>query len=342
MLVSIIIPTYNAENFIVDTLTQLTSVTENYQIVIVDDGSSDQTVSFIQEYCRSNPTEPVKLIQQKNQGVSVARNTGIKEADGEFLVFCDADDKLCIDFIQIVSQYQDMADVILWRYSVLHNGTEIIPQKMVNQEVLTGQQAFTQYLYKECYVRMGSFAVKKELLEKKDIFFTPDCRFAEDLEFIFKMLYCSTKIQYDSKVYYQYIKRNGSSIYSYNIRRFDAPLAIDRVINFIKTDKHNLEIKEELDFLSGEFYLKHYFYSLDSCLQHLKLWDYYSFIISYTNAYRELDQNVQKKVRKVTFKKIDYSGKRIRLMKISIRVYVVTMLLNHTIKSRRTTMKSQP
>ena len=335
MPVSIIIPTYNAEKYIEDMLQELHHVKSDHEIIIVDDGSKDSTVLIIKKYLEQHSDASIRLIQQENQGVSVARNNGIKEARGEFIVFCDVDDILYPEFMSALTEYRFNADVVMWRYSVLQDGNEFIPQKNVETEELSGKQIFTQYLYKECYIRMGSFAVKKQLLEDNNIVFTPDCKFAEDLEFIFKMLICSTKINYVNDVYYKYIKRNGSTIYSYNIRRFDAPLAIDRVIHFVENHINGEKMQAELSFLRGEFFLKQYFYSLDSCLQYLYINEYFSFLSEYTVLYSELDKRAQKVLRHVTFHRIDYSRNRIRLMKCSIRLYMIAMLLNNTVKGKK-------
>ena len=95
ILVSIIIPAYNVEKYIGATLESICrNKLDNVEIIVVDDGSTDNTRQTVEECLeRLNPPH-YKVIRQENKGVSVARNTGIDNAVGKYLIFCDGDD-LC-------------------------------------------------------------------------------------------------------------------------------------------------------------------------------------------------------------------------------------------------------
>ncbi|MEA5567050.1 glycosyltransferase family 2 protein [Anabaena sp. UHCC 0399] len=87
--VSVIIPAYNAMQYLPETVSSVFQQTfTNFEILIINDGSSDN----IQEWVLNLTDKRVKLISQQNQGVSVARNTGISQAQGEYIAFVDADD----------------------------------------------------------------------------------------------------------------------------------------------------------------------------------------------------------------------------------------------------------
>ncbi len=90
--VSVIVPVYNAEDTIRDCLDDITGQTlRETEIICVDDGSSDASVSILEEYRRKD--NRIRIIRQENQGAGAARNTGMKEAQGEYLCFLDADDR---------------------------------------------------------------------------------------------------------------------------------------------------------------------------------------------------------------------------------------------------------
>jgi glycosyltransferase involved in cell wall biosynthesis len=90
-LVSVIVPAYNAENFIEKTLESFLAQTyQNLEILVIDDGSSDRTAEIAQTY--SGQDSRITLIQQPNSGVAAARNRGIQQAQGEFIAPVDADD----------------------------------------------------------------------------------------------------------------------------------------------------------------------------------------------------------------------------------------------------------
>src|SRR5260221_8684035 len=89
MKISVIIPTYNEEKVIGECLSSLQKQTEkNFEVVIVDDGSTDSTIS---ELSNRSKNLRIKILEQKHQGPAMARNLGVKNAQGEILVFLDAD-----------------------------------------------------------------------------------------------------------------------------------------------------------------------------------------------------------------------------------------------------------
>ena len=101
-LVSIIIPTFNRRHFVGDAIDSCLAQTyPNCEIIVVDDGSSDDTESFL----RRQYGERIRYIRQANQGPGIARNRGIAAAKGDFIHFCDADDRLVSRKVQICMDY---------------------------------------------------------------------------------------------------------------------------------------------------------------------------------------------------------------------------------------------
>lgn len=103
-LVSIIIPTYNSSDYITETLTKLEKQTyPNFEIVIVNDGSKDNTSNVLREYGLTRSR--LIILNKENGGVSSARNTGIRKAQGQFICFMDDDDE--IDSNYLLKMYSD-------------------------------------------------------------------------------------------------------------------------------------------------------------------------------------------------------------------------------------------
>jgi len=127
--VSIIIPTYNREEFIKGTIDSVLNQTyKDFEIIVVDDGSTDNTKSYLEKY-----NSKIKLIEQKNSERAVARNNGVKHSSGEYIAFVDSDDIWKEDKLKIqVEVLDNYKDVILTYGTCLRinkNGKTIKPAK---------------------------------------------------------------------------------------------------------------------------------------------------------------------------------------------------------------------
>ena len=110
-LVSVIVPVYNVEKYVAKCLDSLISQTyDNIQIIIVNDGSSDRSLDIVERY--KNIDSRVKVYNKKNGGLSDARNTGIKYAEGEFICFVDSDDWVSNDYVEaLISMFEEKVDI---------------------------------------------------------------------------------------------------------------------------------------------------------------------------------------------------------------------------------------
>ncbi len=98
-LVSIIVPIFNAAKYLPACLDSVTNQTyQNLEIILVDDGSTDNSYQIAKSYAKKDPR--IKLVHQKNQGLSGARNTGVVKATGTYLTFIDSDDEVKLNFIE--------------------------------------------------------------------------------------------------------------------------------------------------------------------------------------------------------------------------------------------------
>lgn len=96
-MISLIVPVYNVEQYLPQCLNSIANQTyKNIEVILVNDGSIDGSLKICESYCEKYSW---KLISQKNQGLSAARNAGLEVATGEFIAFCDSDDWLDTDMI---------------------------------------------------------------------------------------------------------------------------------------------------------------------------------------------------------------------------------------------------
>jgi len=113
-LTSIVIPAYNEEESIADTLNSVINMEypkDKLQILVINDGSTDNTKKITEEYINSHPLYNIKLITQKNKGKGAALNAGLKETKGEFFVCLDADSEPRKDTLKILLPYFDAPDI---------------------------------------------------------------------------------------------------------------------------------------------------------------------------------------------------------------------------------------
>lgn len=102
-LISIIVPIYNGSNYVRETLESLANQTySDFEVVIVDDGSTDDSLQICRDFAATN--KRFKVIHQDNQGVSAARNAGVKEAAGDYIGFVDCDDLVSSHYIESLAQ----------------------------------------------------------------------------------------------------------------------------------------------------------------------------------------------------------------------------------------------
>lgn len=115
MRLSIIIPVYNIEKYIADCLDSvLKQKKSDYEIILVVDGSTDNSLEICKEYEFDN--DCIKVIEQINMGLSMARNNGVKEAKGEYILFLDGDDSIADNALDVFDNIRDDVDVIAFNW----------------------------------------------------------------------------------------------------------------------------------------------------------------------------------------------------------------------------------
>ncbi len=116
-MLSVIIPVYNAENEISNCIDNILQTnTCDFEMILVNDGSTDNTKSILDSYASKD--NRIKVIHQANKGVSKARDLGIQNAKGSYIIFVDADDKLEDNALDYLSKRLEKEDIDILQYSV--------------------------------------------------------------------------------------------------------------------------------------------------------------------------------------------------------------------------------
>ena len=216
MLISIIIPVYNAEPYLEKCLTSVLGQTHSeIEVILIDDCSTDNSVEIINAYANSDSR--VRVFQnEKNSLIGVSRNLGIREAKGEYIWFVDADDWLDLDacnYIVTALKENENTDLMLFGYE-RHLPDKRIKKKIPSSQI-NSENAFAFYLQ----LRKGfcpmclAYVYSKELLIRHQIFFRENVYY-EDVAFSAKAIYFMKNIFILQKSLYHYNRENQSSITS--------------------------------------------------------------------------------------------------------------------------------
>ena len=230
-LISVIIPAYNCENTLKRTIESIIdSGLINYEIIIVNDGSTDNTASVCNKLCSQYSF--IKYIEQQNRGVSAARNRGIKEAVGKYLFFIDSDDLLeKIDMPKIEKLIEDDIDLIIFGMKfVCLAGETIVKEdiKSYEEHLKIDQREFLK-IFKALFNKnyLSSYCnklVRKDLIISNGVKFDVGLTNYEDLSAVLQTLCFANTIAILSEPYYIYF------IDYYNDRTYDRIGVIEDVI----------------------------------------------------------------------------------------------------------------
>ena len=279
-----IIPAFNAEPFVRNCLESvLNQAYGNIQVIVVDDGSTDNSLRICEDVAACS--EKVRVITQKNQGVSSARNTGLRGADGKYVVFVDSDDtidpEMCSSLLDAAEQND--SDLVISGISYFRNGekrvSSSLPEDSADFSLDLFQSAFDELFQKGLINPPFNKIYKKSLITR---LFDEQTSLGEDLLFNLDYLKnCRTITTLPKSFYHYRIGRDHtlSSVYRddgfdialsqyHAVRRFKRSLwgegcpakpETHKLIDDLCTDAENLVRKSS--YSTGQIYavLRHYF-----------------------------------------------------------------------------------
>lgn len=213
MLLSIIIPAYNCADTL-ETAVSSAVLFKNAEIIIIDDGSTDNTPQIITELCKKYPS--VQSIRQENSGPAAARNAGIDIAKGDFLMFIDSDDTFTDNACGVISANLD-ADILIFGFKQCFFGR-------AEDKIYSLSSPFTvdEYYKNNLLNQVWNKAYKRAFLNKNNIRFK-DYRYGEDRIFNAEVLSFEPQVKTIPNVLYNYnIDKSVSLISGYIPEKFDA------------------------------------------------------------------------------------------------------------------------
>jgi teichuronic acid biosynthesis glycosyltransferase TuaG len=182
---SIVIPAYNAAGFIGKALDSVRDQScTDYEVLVVNDGSSDATGSVLRAYGENHPGFPLTVISQPNKGIGGARNAGVFAASGEFIAFLDSDDSWNPEKLATVSRFLQAHPVVdvACHYEAVVNATGVL--KLLKYGPIDNRDAYQDLLFNGNRLSPSATVVRRELAQATGGF-SEEPRFnsAEDYEF---------------------------------------------------------------------------------------------------------------------------------------------------------------
>ena len=222
ILLSIVIPAYNAEKFIGNLLDRLVSQCTNLtecEIIVVNDGSIDRTQEIVQEYITRY--HYIHLISQENRGESGARNTGIDHAIGKYVYFLDCDDSVednTIEFyLKCIRENSDI-ELFLFGYNSFYKGKKLksyIDAEYNEYIFKTNQEFLHAFLSKKLNSHICSIIVAKNLIKDHSLYFVDGMKIGADLNFLLRLFKLVRMVKYSARPCFKYQIRDDSIMQGY-------------------------------------------------------------------------------------------------------------------------------
>ena len=231
---SIIIPCYNVKTTIRQTVASvLRQSCADFEIILVDDGSTDGSSCILEKLTLQD--KRIKLIQKFNEGVSSARNIGLLNASGEYVLFLDGDDTISSNLIKeikgaIVQSHQ--YDLLLYGFDY-----EKWKHKSIRYTPYTTLNYIRDYLLNKLHLHISSFVARRGFIEANHISFNEQTFYSEDREYIVACLNKTSDIAVITKALFQYRYNQASAMHvqDYTTKRSSSLDAMERVYKSLKS-----------------------------------------------------------------------------------------------------------
>lgn len=253
---SLIIPIYNVDQYLCDCLNSVIAQTYlNYEVICVNDGSTDGSLTILEEYQKEY--DNITVISQQNKGLSAARNAGIRAAKGNYLFFLDSDDWIEPDTLKILAQKQNGEDLLCFngrRY--FEDGTTEVPDSGIEDAKLAGWEYYNKYallsrkfhfvctvlrLYRREYLLKNNLYFEEGIYHEDNLFTPIACYYAQTLKVIPDCLYV-------------YRIREGSITQIANVQRLFDMITVANKLSFFFIPIRDIDKSQLYRVIAGEYF----------------------------------------------------------------------------------------
>lgn len=234
-MLTLAVPVYNMKQYLSRCMeTLLTQTCRDFEILLIDDGSTDVSGQMCDTYVAEHPNF-VRVVHKKNGGLSSARNAGINAAKGEYIIFPDPDDWVEPDYVEKLLEYRQQYDVdLVCTGYYVDTEKNCVPAKQDHPPIfLSGAEVQKALLLPP---QMGGFAWNKlyrlDIIRANNLRFLDDVGITEDLDFAHRYLaFCRTVCYVPSVRTYHYFQRDGAATRSgFSKRKLDSLHTYEKII----------------------------------------------------------------------------------------------------------------
>ena len=236
MLVSVIVPVYNIQDYVKNCIDSILNQDfENIEIIIVNDGSTDNSLNILNLNYSSN--KQIRIINQENQGLSCSRNNGLKEAIGSYVAFIDGDDWIEPNMISEMycKAIKEDADVVCCRLQYENGNNRYVSGRNYTTDIINKEDLLFNVFYGRNIQTSAAIKLyRREWLLKNEIYFKPKA-INEDAIFIVRVAFYANKMALINKPFYHAIERSSSISRSFSWKIVEHLLsALDNQKDFLK------------------------------------------------------------------------------------------------------------
>lgn len=264
ILLSIVIPAYNAERFLHDLLSVLVEqvfecIENSIEVIIINDGSADATADIAQTF--SEKYSFISLINQDNKGECGARNTGIKNAKGRYIYFLDSDDtipKRTLFFFQDVLSRHEITDIFVFGYEVQRNGvvSKTVFADSFDKRSFSAGMIKKLFLSKKLPLCICSIIYRNAFFAENDLLFPVGVKIGGDMVFMVNSFTKACTLQYNKRVSFTYQIRDDSVMQGYKGYNTDRIKAFEVIRDAVlKNYADYSSIEKEANFFIANTYL---------------------------------------------------------------------------------------
>ena len=240
--VTVIMPSYNAAPYIETAVRSALCPTLSQEILVISDGSTDGTDAVVSALAEKYPA--VRLIRQENGGPAAARNRGIEEARGEYLLFLDSDDAFCPDVLPLALAEAEGKELTVFSYELVQDGvshrygTDSAPLSSAEDWQKSLGELYRKNLINQVWAKIFS----TRLLKEENLRF-PHRMWGEDRLFLFAVMEKASRVFVSALPLCRYVQRKGSLVSRHLAEKAAICLEIDTAVRAL-AEKKGAQTKE--------------------------------------------------------------------------------------------------